>query len=177
MVDSSGKEQLLVYQWIDGNKLRLKTKDILLPNTFYKLSLKGTLVKSPLESYPSKAKDTMFLFRFFTGDEREFGTISGEITDSTVKIDSSKKVTIQLLTSDDQPFRTVTLPLGKHAYIFEKVPRGKYRVRGWVSTNGDGKFDPGSVIPFRFGAPSGDYPDMIDVRPRWTVEKVNFEIR
>jgi len=177
MVDSTGKEQSLVYQWIDGNKLRLKTKDILLPNTFYRLSLKGTLVKSPIDLFASKAKDTLFQFHFFTGDEREFGTISGEITDSTVKRDSTIKITIQLLTSDDQPFRTVTLPLGKHAYIFEKVPRGKYRVRGWVSANGDGKFDPGSVIPFRFGAPSGDYPDMIDVRPRWTVEKVNFEIR
>ena len=87
------------------------------------------------------------------------------------------KVTIQLLTSEDVTFRSVTLPLGKHSYIFDRVPRGKYRVRGWVSTTPGGKYDAGSVIPYRFGAPSGDYPDMLDVRPRWTVEKVNFEIR
>ena len=132
-----------------------------------------------MPAYASKVKDSLFLIRFFTGDEKEFGTISGEITiaDSLFKADTSIKVTIQLLTSDDATFRTVTLPIGKHSFIFERVLRGKYHVRGWVSTKPGGKYDAGSVIPFRFGAASGDYPDMIDVRPRWTVEKVNFEIK
>jgi hypothetical protein len=74
-------------------------------------------------------------------------------------------------------FRSVTLPLDNRSFIFDRVPRGKYRVRGWINTRADGKYDAGSVIPFRFAAPSGDYPDAIDVRPRWTVEKVNFEIK
>ncbi len=179
MVDSLKKEHTLIYKWIDGTKLIVLTKENLLPNAFYKLSLDGKQLRSPLPSYSAKVKDTVFQFRFFSGDEREFGTISGEITqpDSLMKLDTSMKVTIQLLTSDDVTFRSVTLPPGKHSYIFDRVPRGKYRVRGWVSKTEGGKYDPGSVIPFRFGAPSGDYPDMIDVRPRWTVEKVNFEIR
>ena len=179
MVDSAKKERPLLFKWIDGTKLRVFTKESLLPNTFYKLTLDGKLVRSALPSYSAKVKDTVFQFRFFSGDDREFGTISGEITlpDSLMKLDSSLKITIQLLTSDDVTFRSVTLPLGKHSYVFDHVPRGKYRVRGWISTKEGGKYDAGSVIPFRFGAPSGDYPDMIDVRPRWTVEKVNFEIR
>jgi hypothetical protein len=179
LVDSSAKEQPLIYNWIDGKRVIVKASQTLLPNSFYSISLKGTLVRSPLPSYASKVKDTTFLLRFFTGDEREFGSISGEITvsDSLQLTDSNKKVTIQLLTSDGQPFRTVTLQTGKRSYAFNKVPRGKYRVRGWISISGNGKYDPGSVIPFRFGAPSGDYPDVIDVRPRWAVEKVNFEIK
>ena len=125
-------------------------------------------MKSPLPDYASKVKDSIYQFRFFTGDEREFGTISGEITlsDSIIKTAKDEKITIQLLTSEDVTFRSVTLPLAKRSFIFEHVPRGKYRVRGWISPNGEGKYDAGSIIPFRFGAPSGDYPDMIDVRPR-----------
>jgi hypothetical protein len=179
LTDSIGKEKMLLFQWIDGTKLRIHTGENLLPNAFYKLTLAGKLVQSPLPAYSSKVKDSIYQFRFFTGDEREFGTISGEISmpDSLMKIDSSMKITIQLLTSDGVTFRSVTLPPSTHAFIFDRVPRGKYRVRGWLSANASGKYDAGSVIPFRFGAPSGDYPDLIDVRPRWTVEKVNFEIR
>ena len=179
LIDSLGVEKSFLFKWIDGTKLKLQPKENLLSNTFYKLSLAGKFMRSPLPAYFSKVKDTIFQIRFFTGDEREFGTISGEITisDSLVKTESGKKITIQLLTSNDVTFRSVTLPLGKRSFVFDRVPRGKYRVRGWVSANAGGKYDAGSIIPFRFGAPSGDYPDMIDVRPRWTVEKVNFEIR
>ena len=180
LVDSSGKERSFVFMWVDGTKLRLQSRENLLSNTFYKLSLTGKLVRSPLPAYASKIKDTVFRVSFFTGDEREFGTISGEIalSDTLIKKDSGlKKITIQLLTSNDVTFRSVTLPLDKRSFVFDRVPRGKYRVRGWLNANGDAKYDAGSVIPFRFGAPSGDYPDLIDVRPRWTVEKVNFEIR
>ena len=136
-------------------------------------------MKSPLPAYGGKVKDSLYQIRFFTGDEKEFGIISGEImiSDSLFKSDTNMKVTIQLLASSEETFRSVTLPIGKHSFIFERVLRGKYHVRGWVSTKPGGKYDAGSVIPFRFGAASGDYPDMIDVRPRWTVEKVNFEIK
>lgn len=179
LVDSAKKEKPLNLTWIDGTKLRIQSKENLLPNTFHKLTLDGNLVRSPLPAYSSKVKDSLYQFRFFTGDDREFGTISGEIamSDSLIRKDTAAKVTIQLLTSEDATFRSVTLPLGKRSFVFDRIPRGKYRVRGWLSTGGIGKYDAGSVIPFRFGAPSGDYPDMIDVRPRWTVEKVNFEIR
>ncbi len=179
LADSSDKETPFIFKWVDGTKLRIFSSENLLPNTFYKLTLAGKLVRSTLPSYALKIKDTVFKGSFFTGDEREFGTISGEITmsDTLMKKDSGMKITIQLLTSNETTFRSVTLPLGKRSFIFDHVPRGKYRVRGWVSTNAGGKYDTGSIIPFRFGAPSGDYPDMIDVRPRWTVEKVNFELR
>ncbi len=179
LTDSIKKEIPVVYKWIDGTKLLLRTKENLLANTFYLLTLDGKLVKSPLSAYATKSKDTLYHVRFFTGDEKEFGIISGEITisDSLFKSDTNMKVTIQLLTSSEETFRSVTLPIGKHAYTFERVPRGKYRIRGWVSAKLGGKYDAGSVIPFRFGAASGDYPDVIDVRPRWTVEKVNFEIK
>jgi hypothetical protein len=179
LVDSAKKEHPHFFKWIDGNKVIVFTKENLLPNTFYKLSLDGKLVKSPLAAYATKIKDSLYQFRFFSGDDREFGTISGEITisDSLIKLDSSMKVTIQLLTSGDAVFRTVNLSLGKLSYIFDRVPRGKYRLRGWLSKTEGGKYDAGSVIPFRFAAPSGDYPDMVDVRPRWTLEKLNFEIR
>lgn len=179
LLDSSGKETAFIFKWVDGTKLRVVSVANLLPNTFYILTLTGKLVRSPLPSYALKIKDTVFKGSFFTGDEREFGTISGEISmpDSLGKKDSAMKITIQLLTSNDVTFRSVTLPIGKRSFIFDHVPRGKYRVRGWVSNDAGGKYDTGSIIPFRFGAPSGDYPDMIDVRPRWTVEKVNFEIR
>jgi hypothetical protein len=179
LVDSSGEENPIIFKWIDDTKLQIFAKSNLRPNSFYKLTLDGKQVKSPISLFASKFKDTIYQLKFFTGDDREFGTISGEISvpDSLSRSGTSKKVTIELLSSDDRPFRVVTLPIGKRFYIFNQVPRGKYRVRGWISAINDEKYDAGSVIPFRFGAASGDYPDVIDVRPRWTVEKVNFEIK
>ncbi|MDP4237364.1 MAG: Ig-like domain-containing protein [Bacteroidota bacterium] len=178
LVDSTKKVRAVKYRWIDGNKLSLHVMETLQPLAFYDLRFDEKLVRSPLASYASKVKDTLIHFRFFTGDEREFGTISGEVTlsDSVQSKDTSTKVTVQLLTSEDVVFRVVTLPFGKRSYLFDRIPRGKYRVRGWISTTASGKYDPGSVIPFRFGAPSGDYPDLIDVRPRWALENIKFEI-
>ena len=80
LVDSSKIEKAFIFKWIDATKLHVRVREILLPNSFYRLTLDGKLVKSPLPSYVSKVKDSLYQFRFFTGDEREFGTISGDIT-------------------------------------------------------------------------------------------------
>ena len=179
LVDSASKLVALKYRWIDGSKLRVHSLEKLPPQTFFALSLKGKSIISPLPEYESKFKDTTFRLRFFTGDDREFGTISGEvqILDLGLASDPNKVVMLQLLSSDANQSRSVTLPTGKRSYIFEHLPRGKYRIRGWVSTVGAKGYDDGSIIPYRFAAPSGDYPDEIDVRPRWTVEKINFDIK
>jgi hypothetical protein len=45
-----------------------------------------------------------------------------------------------------------------------------------VTDRPDGGYDGGSPIPLKFALPSGDYPDDLDVRPKWTLEHIDIQL-
>jgi hypothetical protein len=46
-----------------------------------------------------------------------------------------------------------------------------------LTNRADGAYEGGKPIPLQFALPSGDYSDLIDVRPKWTVEHVDITLR
>ncbi|MEP7235751.1 MAG: Ig-like domain-containing protein, partial [Ignavibacteriota bacterium] len=80
LVDSNKIDVPLSFKWIDGTKLRIRPKIILSPHAFYHLTFDERSVISPVTSAAVRVKDTTIDLRFFTGDQKDFGTISGEIS-------------------------------------------------------------------------------------------------
>jgi hypothetical protein len=174
LTDSTGKQIQYSINWIDGIRARIKAS--LLPKAFYRFAVSQSSIKSPVATSWAKVKDTTIITGFFTGEVTEFGTVSGEILISD-SILHSGHIVIRLVNEDGKVERMVQLPNGVKTYQFDKIAKGKYRVQAWLTNRSDGEYEGGKPIPLRFALPSGDYPDLIDVRPKWTVEHVDITLR
>ncbi len=60
-------------------------------------------------------------------------------------------------------------------YLFEKVLPGNYFVWAFSDKNNNGKYDLGSVVPFRYSEPFAFRSDTIIVKPRWPIKDVNIK--
>jgi hypothetical protein len=178
LFDSSRKRLPITTTWIDDSRFLISPKDTLKPLQFYTLKISTVLFRSPVESAARLPKDTLFNVRFQTDDFRDDGKLSGDVVvaDSLWSRFPNGSVVIQLLDANGVTQQRVLHTHSTH-YEFERVPRGSYRLRGYLANAGTLDFDAGSIIPFRFASPSGDYPTAIDVRPRWSTEKVDFPLK
>ena len=118
----------------------------------------------------------MLVARFFTDIKTEYGTVKGTVNigDSLL---AKGHIVIRIATMNGDWSRIVQLSAGKRDYLFTDVPKNRYRVQAWLTDRADGAYQGGSPIPLKFALPSGDYPDDIDVRPKWTVEQVTITLQ
>ncbi len=174
LTDSTKKTVPLQFKWIDGTKVKVRAA--LLPKAYYKLSLPIPAVKSAATTSWGSIKDTTISASFFTGEQTEYGTVSGKIVIADSILQSGHLV-VRLLSEEGVQAQIRQLPAGVTAYSFTAVDKGKYRVQAWLTTRADGGYEGGSPEPLRFALPSGDYPDLIDVRPRWTLENIDITLQ
>lgn len=177
IVDSSSRVIPYVLRWKDDARVELRSRDTLMPLAFYRLRLRTKFFRRP--GSLAAASDTTLLFHFQTADLREDGRVTGDLTiaDSTAAKYPSATLVLELIGISGPEHQVLHLPASTRSFAFEKVPKGKYRVRGYLTNRADFTYDTGSVIPWKFAAPSGDFPGEIDVRPRWEIGHVNFEIK
>ncbi|MEO6941051.1 MAG: Ig-like domain-containing protein [Candidatus Kapaibacterium sp.] len=179
LIDTSKKSVPIQLVWTDDAHLIIRPVDSLRALQFYTLTLRTKAFSSPLPSRAVGQPDTLIRIRFQTVDPREEGKVAGEVgvADSAWKRNPNARYVVELIGSSSDYLRRVQLPQGSATYEFDRVPMGKYRVRGYIVEGANGRFDAGSVIPYKFSAPSGDFPTEIDVRPRWTIDKVNILLK
>lgn len=176
LFDSSLKPVPLIFRWIDGIRVKLSLENPLLPKAWYRFVFANASVKSPGALHFGTVKDTTLLTRFFTTDRAEYGTVSGTITTADSNV-AGARIVVRLLSSDGLWTQKKILPAGVHDYVFDKIPKNRYRVEAWITRLPDGSYDGGSPIPLKFALPSGDYPDELDVRPKWTLEHVDIKLQ
>ena len=179
LFDSSRKRLPITTTWIDDSRLIISPNDTLKPLQFYALKISTALFRSPVESAARLYKETLFNVRFQTEDFRDDGKLSGDaiVADSLWPRFPNGNVVVQLLDGSGVKQQQRVLHTHTTHYEFERVPRGSYRLRAYLANAGTLNYDAGSIIPFRFASPSGDYPTSIDVRPRWSTEKVDFPLK
>lgn len=176
LFDSTNKPVTLQFIWLDGIRVRVETVQPLLPRALYRFEFKGVSVVPPSGVHATANKDTTIITHFFTAERTEYGTVSGSVTTA----DSSRSggsIVVRLISSDGAWNRTLSLPAGSHDYIFDKVPKNRYRVQAWLTERPDRGYEGGTPIPLKFALPSGDYPDEIDVRPKWTLEHIDIQLQ
>lgn len=176
--DSNGRDVPLVFSWLDDARVVARTRDTLAIKHWYSLHVNTAGVRSP-STYIPASKDTVIVRRFLTGDRRDNGRLSGNILmeDSLWSRSSSESVIVELIGIGHDERQSLHLARRTTSYTFEQVPRGKYRVRAYLSLDGSARFESGNVQPWRFAAPNGDFPGEVDVRPRWAVDKVDFRVQ
>lgn len=176
--DSAGKQIPIEVVDIDATEYLVRSIDSLPSNRWYTLSLATNKVRSLVYSYPQTIKDTVYHIRFKTFDTEQTGQITGTITfNDTLYNPAESRIVVEVISPTENIRERKVLSEGRNSYSFSSLPRGKYQVRAYLTQHPFDFFDVGRITPFRFAFPSGEYGADIDIRPRWTVDKVDFEIK
>jgi len=116
--------------------------------------------------------DSLFQNKFTTSNELDFSGASGNVTTN----DTTQ--TMVILESAKTIKRTYQQKVdGKNKFDFKKVVPGKYLVWGFKDKNKNGKYDPGTIVPFKYSEEFKFYPDTLNLRARWPVGNVNIDFQ
>ncbi len=178
ITDTGRKPVATRFHWYDDAKVYVSTSDSLLSNQLYTVWIRTGGIRSPNALILPTSKDTTLRFRFRTVNVRDFGKISGTITiaDSFFAEPKSALV-VQVTQGGTTVVAQKILPHGERSFEFDQLPTSTYRVRAYLSRDGSGTYDPGSVWPWRFGVPTGEYSTQFDTRPRWTIANIDFVVK
>jgi hypothetical protein len=176
--DSMKKEVPLSFLWLDDAHVKIRPRDTLALRHWYTMRINMAGVRSP-SPFIATQGDTIIVRRFQTGDRKDNGKLSGviQIADSLWSRSTSENLIVELIGIGHDERQIQRLGKRVTAYTFDQVPRGKYRIRAYLSLDGSMRFESGSIVPWRFAAPNGDFPGEVDVRPRWSVDKVDFRVQ
>lgn len=176
--DSTGKSIPFEVIRIDGEVFFIRSTDSLGSNQWYSLQLSTDKAKSLIYTYPPNYKDTTYTIRFKTSDMEETGTITGTVTfNDSLYNPAENRIVVEVANPSVNFRERKVLSEGRNNYSFSSLPKGRYKVRAFLTVHPDNLFDQGRISPFQFAMPSGEYDTEIDIRPRWTVDKVDFEIK
>jgi hypothetical protein len=179
LTDTAHHTVRTVFTWYDDAKVYLRPADSLMSNVFYMLTFRTGSILSPLAQIPGVAKDTVLHFHFQTANSRDFGKIQGTIAiaDSFITQHLKSALVVQVIQNGNTVTDQTILPHGEKKFEFDQIPTATYRVRAFLSLDGSGKYDLGSIQPWRAGVPTGEYPKPFDTRPRWTMANIDFEVK
>lgn len=167
---SMNKTVVADYDWRSGNIVRIRPQQRLESDSWYEIKINVGAIHSV--GGGKLPKDSVLLLRFKSFDSRTFGGIKGVLTDSSTT--GKERYTITLV-SKDKKTKYLQLLSTTGAFEFAEVVPGIYTLEVFVDT-GSGKYDVGSVYPFRPAARFGTNDSEITVRSRWTVEGAKIEI-
>jgi len=126
--------------------------------------------KSPKPNIHSLS-DTIISFHLKTMDDKLYGAIKGELLDAS----GSGPYIIIIKNEKGQEFRHRIEKQG--IYSMADIPVGTYSIDAFEDKNNDGKYDLGSIKPFRFSERITQRKETITVRPRWTMDGINIQFR
>jgi uncharacterized protein (DUF2141 family) len=147
---------------IDDVHFNLDLRSKLKPGTEHILKFNA----KDLHDFSGKSLDTVYQMKFFTSTELDFGGVSG-----TVGCDDSTLVTVLETVTTPKRFYEQKNDLRKK-FDFKKVVPGRYFVWTYKDVNKNGKYDPGTIVPFKFSEDFRYYSDTLNLRARWPVGDV-----
>ncbi|MEK6553483.1 MAG: Ig-like domain-containing protein [Bacteroidota bacterium] len=166
--DVKGKKIPLEVERADDASFLVRLSEKLKQSTDYTLKL-------DLKKYSDLSGnkiDSLFQNKFSTSSELDFGGISG-----TVAINDSTQ-TFVVLEAAEMVKRTYKQKIdSKKNFNFKKVIPGKYLAWSFKDKNKNGKYDFGTITPFKLSEEFKFYPDTLNLRARWPVGGVNIDFQ
>ena len=114
-------------------------------------------------------RDSIARVRIPIGAVRQTGSITGSLTDSTAP--AAQHVVVAQLVGSGRSFRRV---VRSGAWEFSAVPEGEYRITAFRDDNGNGRYDYGSLSPYRAPEVLVEWEGTVRVRPRWATTRVEL---
>jgi len=94
------------------------------------------------------------------------------------KISSSDTTLVLVLENSAKPEKKYfTKPDANLNFSFERIEAGGYRLWAFRDLNNNGQYDYGWFYPFRFSEKFYFYPEELNLRPRWSLTDLLFEIK
>ncbi|MDP4200909.1 MAG: Ig-like domain-containing protein [Bacteroidota bacterium] len=179
LLDSGKHAMRARLHWLDDSRVLISPTDSLLPNLLYMITLRTRGILSPIAAISGPVRDTLFRWRFRTIRTGDLAKLSGKIAieDSFFTQNPAGALIVQAINTSSNELRQIALKHGELEFVFEGMREATYRVRAFFSRTGDPIYDAGSVLPWRFGVPTGDYPQLVSARMRWTTKNIDFEVR
>lgn len=117
--------------------------------------------------------DSLFQNKFTTSNELDFSGASGNIN----TISDSSNIFVVLQNTKESKIKYSQKAGPKNNFDFKKVVPGKYLAWSFKDKNKNGKYDFGTIIPFKHSEEFKFYPDTLNLRARWPVGGVNIDFQ
>jgi hypothetical protein len=172
LADSAGRPVPAAVRW-DGsmNALLLPAEPLSLGGRY----LLRVVLDSMMDAAGNHRRDSVRLFHFQVGDERQYSSIAG-----VVKSDSSgSKAPVHVIAAvvgggREKRYETIADSAG--AFSFAKVVEGLYAFELYRDNDGDNAYSFGKVFPFLPSETFGTHADTVKVRARWPLEGIVLRI-
>ena len=169
LLDSKGTNLNYKLKRMDDAEYKITAESKLKQNSEY-------LVKTDLKKFTDFKdikRDTIYQSKLRTANELDFSGVSGSI--ETVKDTTGTFVVLQNIPNKKLNYSQKVN--SKKQYDFRKVIPGKYLLWGFKDRNTNGKYDNGTIKPFKMAEEFKFYPDTLNLRARWPVTDVilNFD--
>jgi hypothetical protein len=164
IIDPKGNNLGYKFERIDDAEFKLTTETKLKPNTEY-------IVKTDLKKFTDFKgikRDTVTQTKLRTANELDFSGASGNV--QAVKDTASTFVVLQNILNKKLNYSQKVNT--KRQFNFKKVLPGKYLLWGFKDRNKNGKYDNGTIKPFKMAEEFKFYPDTLNLRARWPVTDV-----
>ena len=121
--------------------------------------------------------DSVFVLTFNTISGLDFTGLSGKlISPDTISLDFSPKPILVLENSEDENIfhkKKIT----SEDFEFTRVEPGKYVLWCFLDEDADGEFNFGYPFPFEHSEKFFFYPDTLNLRPRWEITDLQFQLK
>jgi hypothetical protein len=152
---------------ISGTVLKFPTEDLPDKSIAWFLSNDSLLT----EGYSGNRADTVFKFHWVVSDKESYGSVSGSLKDSlAVPLQS------MLLRIEHTDSRKVWYVKG-NTFGFSALPASELSVLAIEDTDGNGRWTPGSLQPYRMPERCYPVPNLPKIRAGWEMEDMKMMIQ
>ena len=122
------------------------------------------------KDYCGNEVDSLFQFKFTSSNELEFSGASGDISG----VSDSADVYVVLQNAADLKVNYTQKTNAAKKFDVKKITPGKYLAWSYKDKNKNGRYDCGTIIPFKYSEEFKFYPDTLNLRARWPVGGINI---
>jgi hypothetical protein len=141
---------------------------------------KDYLIKLNLNKFSDAAgnrSDSIFTLNFSTISGLDFTGLSGKlVATDTLGIDFNLNPILVLENTEREGLINKKI-LSFEDFEFTRIEPGKYLLWSFLDKNNDGEFSFGYPYPFEYSEQFYFYPDTLNLRPRWEITDLQFQLR
>lgn len=115
--------------------------------------------------------DTVVVYKIKTISGLEFTGVSGKVAAETL---TDFILVLESVESKEKYYKTNVSEKGD--FTFERIDPGKYLIWGFYDTNQNNKYDYGYPSPLTYSERFFVYKEVLELRPRWSITDIVFEI-
>ncbi len=166
LIDATNNRVTFNLDYINDAAIKISPQQKLKPDSKYQLKINMKLIPDASGNF----SDTTIVLNFSTRTEFEFSGLSG-------KVNTDKKNLVLVLESESDSEQKEFIKLNdKKSFEFNRILPGKYKLWAFEDLNNNDKYDYGSLFPFEFAERFYYYPEVIEIKARWSVADLIFNI-